>query len=190
MGRPGADGGHHGLFHQVHFAGFGAIGGIDDGALFHLRDFAGNADDDARMHQHLAAVRLLNEVVQHALGDFEVGDDAVLHGPDGDDVAGRAAQHFLGFLADGLHFAVVLVDGDDGGLVDDDAFPLAKTSVLAVPRSMARSDEKRLNSDRMFIAETTHSYLSREKSRRGGGNGLSLEFNSRVTHRAPVVPDK
>ena len=74
------------------------------------------------MHQHLAVVRLLDEVVQHLLGDFEVGDDAVLHGLDGHDVAGRAAQHLLGFLAHGFHLTGVLVDGHDGGLVDDDAF--------------------------------------------------------------------
>jgi hypothetical protein len=74
------------------------------------------------MHQHLAVVRLLDEVVEHLLSDFEVGDDAVLHGLDGDDVARGAAKHVLGFLADCFHFAGVLVDGDDGGLVDDDAF--------------------------------------------------------------------
>jgi hypothetical protein len=73
------------------------------------------------MHQHLAVVRLLDEVVQHLLGDFEVGDHAVLHGLDGHDVAGRAAQHLLGLFAHGFHLAGVLVDGDDGGLVDNDA---------------------------------------------------------------------
>src|SRR6185369_4163479 len=52
------------------------------------------------------------------------GDDAVLHRLDGDNVAGGAAEHFLGFLADGFHVAVVLVDGDDGGLVHDDAAAL------------------------------------------------------------------
>ncbi len=76
------------------------------------------------MHQHLAVVRLLDEVVQHPLGDFEVGDHAVLHRLDGDDVARRAAQHLFGFFADRFHFAGVLVDGDDGRLVDHDAFAL------------------------------------------------------------------
>ena len=74
------------------------------------------------MHQHLAVVRLLNEVVQHLLGDFEVGDDAVFHRLDGDDVARRAAQHLFRFFADGFDFAGVLVDGDDRRLVDHDAF--------------------------------------------------------------------
>ena len=74
------------------------------------------------MDQHLAVVRLLNEVVQHFLGDLEVGDDAVLHRLDGDDIAGSAAKHLLGLFANRLHFAGIFVDGDDGGLVDDDAF--------------------------------------------------------------------
>ena len=121
-----ADGRDHGLLHQVNFARFGAIRRIDDGAFFHLRNLARHSDDDARMHQHLAAVRLLNEVIQHALGDFEVGDDAVLHGPDGDDIAGRTAEHFLRFFADRLDFAGGLVDRDDRGLVDDDPFALGK----------------------------------------------------------------
>ena len=73
------------------------------------------------MHQHLAVVRLLDEVVQHLFGDFEVGDDAVFHRLDGHDVAGRAAQHLLGFLAHRLHLAGVLVDGHDGGLIDNNA---------------------------------------------------------------------
>ena len=120
-GQAGADGRHHGLFDQVDFAGLGAVGRVLDRALFHLGDFRRHADHDARMHQHLAVVGLLNEVVEHLLGDFEVRDDAVLHGLDGHDVAGRAAQHLLGFLAYGFHLTGVLVDGHDGGLVHDDA---------------------------------------------------------------------
>src|SRR5207247_658498 len=116
-GEAGADGGDHGLLDEVDFAGLGAISGVHDGALFDLGDLAGNADDDARMDQHFAAVRLLNEVVQHALGDFEIGDDTVLHGLDGDDVAGGAAEHLFGFFADGFHLAGSFVDGDDGGFV-------------------------------------------------------------------------
>ena len=67
-------------------------------------------------------MRLLDEVVQHLLGDFEVGDDAILHRLDGHDVARRAAQHLLGFFAHGLDFSGVLVDGHDGGLVHHKAF--------------------------------------------------------------------
>ena len=120
-GKPRADGRHHGLFDEIHFAGLGAIGGVLDRALFNLRDFRGHADHDPRMHQHLAVVRLLDEVVQHFFRDFEVGDHAVLHRLDGHDVAGRAPQHILGLFAYGLHFASIFVDGYNGWLIHDDA---------------------------------------------------------------------
>src|SRR5262249_50958246 len=94
----------------------------------------GDSDDDAGVHQHFAPVRLLNKVIQHALGDLEIGDDAVLHRFNGDDIAGCAAQHFLGFLADGLDFARVLVDGDDGRLVDDNALALRIDKSIGGPQ--------------------------------------------------------
>jgi hypothetical protein len=43
-----------------------------------------------------------SDVVKHFLSHFEVGNHAVLQGLDNDDIAGSAAQHFLGLLADGL----------------------------------------------------------------------------------------
>ena len=99
-----ADGRSHGLLHQINFAGARAIRGVLHRALFHRRNFAGHSDDDARMHQHAAVVRLLNKIRQHFFGDFEVGDDAVLHGLDGHNVAWRAAEHLFGFAADGHDF--------------------------------------------------------------------------------------
>ena len=125
IGQTRADGRDHRLLHQMHFAGLGAIRRVHDRALFHLRNLARHADDDSRMHQHLAVVRLLDEVVQHLFGDLEVGDHAILHRLDGNDVAGRAAKHLLGFLADRFHFVCVLVDCDNRGLVDNDAFARA-----------------------------------------------------------------
>ena len=121
-GQACADGGDHGLLDEMNFGGLGAVGGVHDGALFNLRDLRGDTDDDAGMHHHLAVVGLLDEVVEHLFGVAEVGDDAVFHGLDGDDVAGGAAEHLLGLFADGLNLIGDLVDGDDGGLVDDDAF--------------------------------------------------------------------
>src|SRR5208282_2847331 len=90
-GKPGADGCHHGLFDEVDFASFGAIGGVFNRALFHLGNLRRYPDHDARMHQHLAVVRLLDEVVQHLLGDLEVVDNAVFHRLDSDD--GRLVDH-------------------------------------------------------------------------------------------------
>ena len=78
------------------------------------------------MHQHAAVVRLLNKISEHPLGDFEIGDHAVFHGLDCDHVAGRAAEHFLRFAAYSHHFATVFIDGDDGRLVDYNAFSARK----------------------------------------------------------------
>ena len=72
----------------------------------------------------LAVVRLADEVLEHLLRHLEVGDDAVLHRADGDDVAGRAAEHLLGVAADGFDLVGDLVDRDDRRLGDDDAAPL------------------------------------------------------------------
>jgi hypothetical protein len=67
---------------------------------------------------------LLDEVAQHRLGDVEVGDDAVLHRADGGDVAWGAAEHLLGFVADGQDLAGGGVDRDDGRLAQHDALVL------------------------------------------------------------------
>jgi hypothetical protein len=60
-------------------------------------------------------------MAQQALGRFEVGDDAVAQRADGRDVRGRSPEHRVGLVADGLGLVALGVDGDDGGLVDDDA---------------------------------------------------------------------
>jgi hypothetical protein len=120
-GQARANGGDHRLLNQEHFTRLGAISGILNCPLFHLRDLGRYADHDARMHQHFAVVCLLDEVVQHLFCDFEVGDDAVFHRLDGHDIARRTAEHLLGLFADRFHLAGVFVDRDDGGLVNDDA---------------------------------------------------------------------
>src|SRR5256885_16581572 len=76
--------------------------------------------------EELVVVDLLDELLEHLLGDREVGDHAVLHRPDGDDVARRLAEHLLRFLADGLNrfFPVrtgFLSDRHDGRFIEHDA---------------------------------------------------------------------
>ena len=73
------------------------------------------------MDQHLAVVRLLDEVIEHLLGDLEVGDDAIFHRFNGDDVAGGAAEQLFGLFAVRLNFIGVLVEGDDRRLVHYDS---------------------------------------------------------------------
>ena len=61
------------------------------------------------------------EIPQHFLGDIEVGDDAVLHRPHGDDAVGRPAEHSLGLETDTFDLLRLPVDGDYGRLIEDDA---------------------------------------------------------------------
>ena len=117
----GADRRGHRLLDDVHrLAGAGVLGGVLHGALLDAGDARRHADDHARLVP-LAGVHPLDEVAEHLLADLEVGDDAVLQGPDGLDVVGRAAHHPLGLEADGDGLAVVDVDRHDRRLVEDDA---------------------------------------------------------------------
>ena len=60
-----------------------------------------------------------NEMLEHLLGDLEVGDNAVLQGADSGDVAGGAAEHALGlgtYRFDSLD-AIVETDRHHRGLI-------------------------------------------------------------------------
>jgi len=126
VGSPGADGGHHRLLDEVDLGRLGLHRRIAHGAFLHLGDLAGNADDDSRAHTEGPVVSLLDEVVEHLLCVLEIGDDAVLHRPDGHDVAGGPPEHLLGLATHRLDAAGLLVDRDDGRLADDDSPPLAE----------------------------------------------------------------
>jgi len=92
------------------------------GALLDLGHTGGDADDDARTReQRDAVVHLVDEVLEHVLGDVEVADDAVLQRPDRDDVLRRAAEHPLGLGTDREDRAGLQVLRDDGRLADHDA---------------------------------------------------------------------
>jgi len=81
------------------------------------------ADDDLRAGEAAAVMHLADEVLDHLLGDFKVGDDAVAQGTDRGNVAGRAAKHELRLVADGEHLLLAfdLGDSDHRRLVEDDA---------------------------------------------------------------------
>jgi hypothetical protein len=117
-----ADGRRDRLRHEQHrLAATGPNRGVDHRPLLHFGDAGGHADDDARAHEELVLLNLLHEPAQQILGDLEVGDHAVLEGPDGVDLIRRAAEHQLGLAADRPHPAGRLVHRHDGGFVEDDA---------------------------------------------------------------------
>jgi hypothetical protein len=71
-------------------------------------------------------MRLVNKVIEHALGYFKIGDHAVFHRTDSDDISRCAPHHVFGFFADRFNLSVILVNGDNGRFVDDNALPLGK----------------------------------------------------------------
>src|SRR5690606_37324889 len=127
-GHAGTDRGRHRLFDEIDLARARAFGRLTDRAPLDLRRAVRHTDEHARARaKKTRAVGLADEVLEHALRDVEVGDDAVLQRADRGDVTRRTAKHVLGFDADGLEHltaaARLLANRDDRGLVQDDAAP-------------------------------------------------------------------
>src|SRR5690606_6535186 len=123
---PGTDGGGHGFFDQVNLTGARTQSRFADGATLDLGRTAGHANDDARAgREHTARMHHANELLEHLLGHREVGDDTVLHGPNGFYIAWYAAQHLLGLAANCLNDLLAagtafLADGNHRWLVEHD----------------------------------------------------------------------
>ena len=126
-GHSRADGRRHGLLDEKHLAGSRAGGGFADGAPLHLRGSAGHAHQHPGTRaQELVLVSLVDEMLEHLLGDSEVGDDTVLERPDGHDVAGCAPEHALRGFAHGgdvlgTTWPPFLANRDHRWLVENDA---------------------------------------------------------------------
>src|SRR6266850_996589 len=88
------------LFDQIDFPRTGMSCGVFYRPFFHFGYPRGDRDDDARRNE-LPMMDLLDEVAEHRFGNFEVGDDAIFHGPNGHDVSRRATQHSFGLFAYG-----------------------------------------------------------------------------------------
>jgi hypothetical protein len=121
----GADRGGHWLLDEIDRARAGIGSGVADCAAFDRSRSGRNADHDFREAPgaHLAAMHLVNEVLDHLLGDVDVGDHAITQRADGLDLVGRLAHHQLGVLADGFHplDAIYGLNCDDRRLIEDDA---------------------------------------------------------------------
>ena len=64
-----------------------------------------------------------DKILQHHLRNVELGDDAIAQRTDDRDIPGRPSHHLLGLQTDSQRLAQPFVNGDPGGLIDDD--PLA-----------------------------------------------------------------
>ena len=122
-GQTGADGRRHRLLDDVGGPGACRDGGLLHGPLLHPGDAGGDADHDPGLGEHPPLVHLLDEVAEHLLGDVEVGDHAVLEGPDGEDVAGGPADHPLGLRPDRQDGPGLGVDRHDRRLVEHGPAP-------------------------------------------------------------------
>ena len=114
------DGRSHGLFDQINFARAGVSCGIFYRTFFNFGNAGGNSDDHPGSNE-LAMMNLLDEMPQHRFGDFEIGDDAVFHRPNGYDISGGASKHPLGFLADRQHVSRASLDRDNGRFSQDNS---------------------------------------------------------------------
>ncbi len=121
-----AIGAGHGLLDQKDPPGARTLRRCLDRPPLDRRRARGHADDHLGPGEAVAVVHLADEVLDHLLGDFEVGDDAVAQGPNRLDVAGRAAEHHLGLVADRTNLLAPpdVGDGDHRRLVQDDAATL------------------------------------------------------------------
>ena len=129
-GQARAERGGDGLGDQQHLPGAGAGGAVVEGPLLDGRDRAGGGDEHARPQHAALVLSLAEEVAQHGFAQLEVADHAFGQGPDDGDRAGRAAFHLTGQVSDGAAAGQNAIgafgDGDDGGLVDDEAFAAAR----------------------------------------------------------------
>lgn len=51
------------------------------------------------MDEGASVVHLVDEIPEHGLSDFKVGDNAILDRPDGGDIAWSFTKHHLGLMA-------------------------------------------------------------------------------------------
>ena len=127
-GHTRADRRSHRLINKVNFARASAFGRFTNCASLHLRGPIRNTDQYARTRPEIARfVCFSDEVLQHLLGDREIGDDAVFQWPNRSDVAWRTAQHVLGLGAHSLNGAAtparILTNRHNRRFIEHDASP-------------------------------------------------------------------
>ena len=114
----------HRFLDQVNLARAGMRGGFADGAFFDFGDARGNRDHHPGTGADAAVVHFRDEMAQHRLGHFEIGDDAVLERSHGNDVGRRAAEHAFRLVADGQHLGSAGLHRYNGRFAQNDTLIL------------------------------------------------------------------
>jgi len=83
-------------------------------------------------------------VAEHGLGDFEVGDHAVLHGPDATMLPGVRPSISFGFRTDGQHVGRARLNGYNRRFAQDDSTVPHIDEGVGCARSIPISLENRL----------------------------------------------
>ncbi len=97
---------------------------VGNGPPFDLGDSGRDTDDYPGAYEETLLLRFPDELTQHHLGDLEIGDDTVLHGPHRYDMIRGLPQHRLGLRSDRVDLLGLLIDRDDRGFVQHDAVAL------------------------------------------------------------------
>src|SRR4051794_3950936 len=105
-------------------------------------------------------MRLADEMLDHFLGDFEVGDHARAKRPDRAQVVRRLAHHQLRVVADRTHLAhaVLELESDDGRLAGDNAL------TADIDDGIGRPEVDR-DASRREVEQTAHWSAPRPKNR-------------------------
>ena len=119
----GADRGRNRLLDEKDFARTGRQPRFMHGSPLDRRCTRRDADHDAGAREASPPAHPADEELDHLFGRGEVRDHTIAQRLNGLDLARRASEHALGFVADGddLALAAPLSHGDDGGFVENDA---------------------------------------------------------------------
>ena len=179
----GTDGGGHGLEDQVDVRCARIRGRIADRAAFDRGRSRGDADHDFGIAEHrLLAMHLLDEVLDHLLGHFDVGDHAVAQRADRLDAVGSLAHHHLCIVAHGLDAAdaVDRLDGDHRGLVEHDALILdidERVGGAEVDRHVLRAEFEEIGQEAHGAWCSGDCKACAASRCRGGGRGMGPGYD-------------
>ena len=114
--------GCQGLLNKEHTAGTGLNGSIDDTALLHLRNTAGNTDDNTGLGcKDGCFCGSLEHLAQHFYRHFMVGNNAFLQRTHCHHIAGRPVQHIPGRGTDLQNLTRIPVNRHNGRFPDHQA---------------------------------------------------------------------